>query len=158
MNSPTATLDTPTARATPAAPSISAKRPLKIALADYHSSETFLIVQGRSSKEYRFDYSKSLQRFIFETASQEDVDDLFRANGMYGFFSFSALVEDAPSSDAEIARLTGLLDESSQGQLRAAKEAEALRTELLETNAKLNEAKRELAKARPAKANNPPPK
>lgn len=167
MNSPTATLETPPARTSPAAPSISAKRPIKIALADYHAGESFLVVQGRSSKEYRFDYNKGLQRFIYETAEQEDVDDLFRANGMYGFFTVSAVVEDAPPvTDAakDIAALNASLDEVAADHLKAVNEADALRAELLETRAKLHEAERALKKAqagKPAKGDKPdnqPPK
>lgn len=78
-------------------PATAALRPVKLSIIDYHTSE-FLIVQGRSSKEYRFDYSREHQALVYETNCQDDVNDLMRSNGLYGFFCVSVVVEKEPAA------------------------------------------------------------
>lgn len=70
-----------------------AVRPIKLALLDYHTGLSCLTVQGVSSKEYTFTYNHEAERFIYETASQEDVDDLMRSNARYSFFVVSVMLE-----------------------------------------------------------------
>jgi len=66
---------------------------IRLALLDYHSSNTCLLVNGQSSKEYTFTYDPTVQMFVYRTTSQEDVNDLCRINGVYNFFVIVPLIE-----------------------------------------------------------------
>ena len=52
-------------------------------------------MKGLSRKEYLFKYDSELSKFIYETESQEEVDDIFTASfRLYRHFDFMPIMDE----------------------------------------------------------------